>query len=107
MKWVQGYLSIEYFKVIAALKQFKKVYLPALDNPSRDDTASLLSPSNIHKESYKRLVQNKASIYPFKSRGAILNIKFMTSFAENNLSSWGDISERWIHVFSSGAFGIL
>ena len=41
------------------------------------------------------------------SRGAILNIKFMTSFAENNLSYWGDISLRWIHVFSSGAFGIL
>ena len=53
---------LEYFKVIAALQQFKKVCLPALDNPSTDGTVSLLSHSNINKESYKRLVQNKASI---------------------------------------------
>ena len=58
---------LEYFKVIAALKQLKKVCLPALDNPSTDDTASLLSHSNISKESYKRLVQNKASI-PLQSQ---------------------------------------
>ena len=43
---------LEYFKVIAALKQFKKVCLPALDNPSTNDTVSLLSHSNINKESY-------------------------------------------------------
>ena len=53
---------LEYFKVIAALKQFKKVCLPALDNPLTYDTASLLSHSIINKESYKCLVQNKASI---------------------------------------------
>ena len=41
------------------------------------------------------------------SCGAILNIKFMTSFAESNLSSQADFWLRWIHVFSSGALGIL
>ena len=45
---------LEYFKVIAALKQFKA-------NPSTNDTASLLSRPNINKESYRRLVQDKAS----------------------------------------------
>ena len=39
------------------------------------------------------------------SRGAILNIKFVTSFAESN--HLGLISLRWILVFSSGALGIL
>ena len=53
---------LEYFEVIAALKQLKIVCLPALDNPSTNDTVSLLSHSNINKKSYKRLVQNKASI---------------------------------------------
>ena len=52
---------LEYFKVIAALKQFKKVCPPALANPSTNDTASLLSHPNINKESYRRLVQDKAS----------------------------------------------
>jgi len=51
---------LEYFKVIAALKQFKKVCSPPLDNPSTNDTASLLSHSNINKESYIRLAQDKA-----------------------------------------------
>ena len=51
---------LEYFKVIAALKQFKKVCPPALVNPSTNDTASLLSHPNINKESYRRLVQDKA-----------------------------------------------
>ena len=40
------------------------------------------------------------------SRGAILNITFMTSFAESTCHL-GLISLRWIHVFSSGALGIL
>ena len=53
---------LEYFKVIAALKQFKKVCLPALENPSTNGTASLLSHSNINKESYKCIVQNKGSL---------------------------------------------
>ena len=75
MKWVQGYLSIEYFKVIAALKKFKKVCLLALDNPSTDDTVSLLSHSNINKESYKRLVQNKASSIPLQSQEKWLSEK--------------------------------
>ena len=35
---------------------------PCLDNPSTNDTASLLLHSNINKQSYKRLVQDKASI---------------------------------------------
>ena len=52
---------------MAALKQFKKVCLPALDSPSTNHTASLLSHSNIKEESYKRLVQNKASI-PLQSQ---------------------------------------
>ena len=52
---------LEYFKVIAALKQFKKVCPPTLVNPSTNDTASLLSHPNINKESYRRLVQDKAS----------------------------------------------
>ena len=65
---------LEYFKVIAALKQFKKVCLPALDNPSTDDTVSLLSHSNINKESYKRRVQNKASI-PLQSQEKWLSEK--------------------------------
>ena len=65
---------LEYFKVIAALKQFKKVCLPALDNPSTNDTPSLLSHSNINKESYKRLVQDKASI-PLQSQEKWLSEK--------------------------------
>ena len=65
---------LEYFKVIAALKQFKKVYLTPLDNPSTNDTVSLLSLSNINKESYKRLVQNKASI-PLQSQEKWLSEK--------------------------------
>ena len=52
---------------MAALKQFKEVCLPALDNLSTNDTVNLLSHSNINKESYKRLVQNKASI-PLQSQ---------------------------------------
>ena len=35
---------LEYFEVIAALKQLKIVCLPALDNPSTNDTVNLLSP---------------------------------------------------------------
>ena len=65
---------LEYFKVIAALQQFKKVCLPALDNPSTDDTVSLLSHSNINKESYKRLMQNKAFI-PLQSQEKWLSEK--------------------------------
>ena len=42
---------LEYFKVIAALRQFKKVCPPALVNPSTNDTASLLSHPNINEES--------------------------------------------------------
>ena len=45
---------LEYFKVIAALKQFKKVCPPALVNPSTNDTASLLSHPNINKEYFKK-----------------------------------------------------
>ena len=52
---------LEYFKVIAALRQFKKVCPPALVNPSTNDTVSLLSHPNINEESYRRLVQDKAS----------------------------------------------
>ena len=37
---------LEYLKVITASKKFKKVCLPALDNPSTNDAASLLSQSN-------------------------------------------------------------
>lgn len=51
----------EYFKLIAALKQFKKVCSPVLDNPSSNDTVSLLPHLNINKESYRRLAQDKAS----------------------------------------------
>ena len=54
---------LEYLKVIAALKKFKK----ALDNPSTNDTASFLSHSNIDKESYRRLVQNKALFVSLQS----------------------------------------
>ena len=54
---------LEYSKVMAALKQFKKVCLPELDSPSTNDTASLLSHSNINKESYKRLFQLKPLYY--------------------------------------------
>ena len=85
MKWVQGYLSIEYFKVIAALKQFKKVCLLALDNPSTDDTVSLLSHSNINKESYKRLVQNKASSIPLQSQEKWLSEK---DIVRNSTVNW-------------------
>jgi len=52
---------LEYFNVTAALKQFRKVCSPALDNPSTNNTASQLSYSNINKESYRRLLQDKAS----------------------------------------------
>ena len=69
-----SYNYLEYFKVTAALKQFKKVCLPALDNPSTYDTVSLLSHSNINKESYKRLVLNKASI-PLQSHEKWLSEK--------------------------------
>ena len=69
-----SYNYLEYFKVTAALKQFKKVCLPALDNPSTYDTVSLLSHSNINKESCKRLVQNKASI-PLQSQEKWLSEK--------------------------------
>ena len=58
---------LEYFKVIAALKQFKKMCSPGLDNPSSNNTASLLSHSNINKECYRRLAKNKASI-PLQSQ---------------------------------------
>ena len=77
---------LEYFKVIAALKQFKKVCLPALDNPSTNDTctASLLSHSNINKESYKRLVQNKASI-PLQSQVKWLSEKDIVG---NSIVNW-------------------
>ena len=44
------------------MKEIKEVCLPALGNRSTNDTASLLSHSNINKESYRRLVQNKASV---------------------------------------------
>ena len=45
-----------------------------LDNPSTNDTASLLLHSNINKESYKRLVQDKASI-PLQSQEKWLSEK--------------------------------
>ena len=75
---------LEYFKVIAALKEFKKVCLPALDNPSTNDTVSLLSHSNINKESYKRLVQNKASI-PLQSPEIWLSEKDIVG---NSTANW-------------------
>ena len=39
---------------------------------------------------YQYLSYLQLSITLLISRGAILNIKFMTSFAESNLSSWAD-----------------
>ena len=77
---------LEYFKVIAALKQFKKVCLPALDNPSTNDTASLLLHSTINKESYKRLVQDKASI-PLQSQEKWLSEKDIPLYKRNKAQS--------------------
>lgn len=59
---------VEYFKVIEALKQFKKVCSPVLDSTPSNDKASLLSHSNINKEFYRRLVQTKA-LTPSQSEG--------------------------------------
>ena len=53
-------IYLEYFKIISAIKQFKKVCLSVLNNPLPNDPASLLSRPNICKEFYRRLIQKKA-----------------------------------------------
>ena len=58
---------LEYFKVIAALKQFKKVCLPALDNPSTDDTVSLLSHSILTKSLTNALCKTKL-LYHYRAK---------------------------------------
>ena len=52
---------LEYFKVISAIKQFKKVCSSVLNNPLPNDPPGFLSRPNICKEFYRRLIQKKAS----------------------------------------------
>ena len=75
---------LEYFKVISALKQFKKSCSPVLHNSLSNDMAILLSRSNICKEFYRRLVQKKAST-PLRSEEKWLS---EGSIVQDSIINW-------------------
>ena len=75
---------LEYFKVISALKQFKKSCSPVLHNSLSNDIAILLSHSNICKEFYRRLVQKKAST-PLRSEEKWLS---EGSIVQDSIINW-------------------
>ena len=75
---------LEYFKVISALKQFKKSFSPVLHNSLSNDIAILLSHSKICKEFYRRLVQKKAST-PLQSEEKWLSER---SIVQDSIVNW-------------------
>ena len=65
---------LEYFKVISAIKQFKKVCSSVLNNPVPNDPASLLSRPNICKEFYRRLIEKRLLHYCGAKKNGSLKI---------------------------------
>ena len=75
---------LEYYKVISAIRQYKKACSPALGDTAQVANEDFLSHSKICKKIYQHLIEKKASI-PFKSQNKWLAEEII---AENLNVNW-------------------